>query len=161
MLSSKLQKALNEHINKEIYSAYYYLAMSAYCEEIKMTGAAHWFRSQSGEEWGHAMKMFAYVNDRGGRVELMAIEKPPVSFKSLLDVFQKTLEHEKLVTSAINDLYGIAAKDNDYATQSFLKWFIDEQVEEEKTASELVDQLTMLGDSPAGLIMLDRHLASR
>ncbi len=161
MLSSTLEKALNHHVNREAYSAHLYLAMSAYCESIKMSGSAHWMRAQAQEEWTHAMKMFAYVVDRGGRVKIEGIEEPQGEYKSLLDAFEKTLEHEQEVSATINALYEKALQEKDFATQAFLQWFVTEQVEEEKTAGEIVDQLRMLGTSSTGLIMMDRHLATR
>jgi len=161
VLSQTLQDALNSHINKELYSSYYYLAMSAYCDTINLSGFAHWLRRQSYEEYGHGMKIFGYVSDRGGRVTLKAIDQPPVDFQSAVDVFEKVLEHEKVVTAGINELYAKAVEEKDYATQAFLQWFISEQVEEEKTASEIVEQVKMVGGHPNGLMMMDRHLASR
>lgn len=161
MISKSLEDAINKQIAKEFYSAQLYLAMSAYSESVNLPGAAHWMKQQFAEEQGHAMKMFEYLHDRGGRAVLQATPQPPVEYASLLDVFQKTLAHEREVTNAINALYAAAGAENDYAAQVFLQWFITEQVEEEKTAVEMVDNLTRLGDSPTGLVMMDRYLASR
>ncbi len=161
MLSKTMQDAINTQIKNELYSAYLYLSMSAYCESITLGGFAHWMRSQHDEEYGHAMKLFKYVYDRGGRVVLQAIDQPPSEFKGPLDVFEKVLEHEKKVTGGINELYSMALKENDYASQNFLQWFVNEQVEEESTASTIVEQLKIIGDKGPSLIMMDRHLATR
>jgi len=161
MLSEAIQDALNAQIKSEIYSSYLYLSMSAYCEFINLQGFAHWMKVQSQEEYGHALKLFEYINDRNGHVLLQAIEQPPADFATPLTIFQQVLEHEQEVTAKINKLYELAIKENDYPTQVMLQWFINEQVEEEKNASQIIEQLKMIGDHPAGLIMLDRHLASR
>ena len=161
MLSKVVQDALNEQVKNELYSAYLYLSMAAYSEAANLPGFAHWMRLQSQEEVSHAMKLFDFVHDRGGRVVLQAIDQPPVEFESPLDVFEKTLEHERKVTAMIHQLFELAVKENDYATQVMLQWFIEEQVEEEKTAEQLVAVLKMIGDRPQALIMLDRQLARR
>ncbi len=161
MLSKKLQDALNEQIKHEIYSAYTYLSMVAYFEAENLRGFAHWMRLQRLEELEHAMKIFDFVIDRGGRVELQAIEKPPAQFKSPLDAFEKALAHERKISGLIHKLYDQAVKENDYPTQVMLHWFIDEQVEEEKSASEVVDQLQMIGNNVAGLFILDARLGER
>lgn len=153
--------ALNEQIKNEIYSGYLYLAMSTYSEACNLPGFAHWLRVQAKEELEHAMKFRAYVEDRGARVVLKAIEQPPAEFKSPLQMFQQILEHEKKISSLIHGLYALATKENDYPSQIMLQWFIAEQVEEEKTASAIVEQLKLIGEAPVPLIMLDRHLASR
>jgi ferritin len=156
-----MQEALNEHLNQEFYSSYLYLSMSAYCESINLPGFAHWMRVQSQEEYGHAMKLFDFVNDREGRVVLHPIAQPTIEFTSALDVMQKTLEHERHVSQLINHLYDIAVKEEDYATQVHLQWFITEQVEEEKTVSYLVEQLKMISGQGDALLLLDRELATR
>lgn len=161
MLSKAMQDALNDQIKKEFASAYLYLAMSAHFEAANLPGCAHWMRIQNQEEAGHGMKFFAYVNDRGGRVTLQAIDQPPGKFKSPRDVFQQTLEHERKVTESIHKLNALAVKENDYATQAMLQWFITEQVEEEKRASQLVEELKLAGDEGAGLLLFDRQLAAR
>ena len=161
MLSKKMQDAMNEQINKELYSAYLYLSMSAYCESINLSGFGHWMRAQAGEEQEHAMKLYGFICDRGGRVELQAIDQPPVEFKSAIDVFEQTLRHEEFVTSLINDLYVLAIQEKDYASQIFLQWFVTEQVEEEKGAGEILERLRMIGDKAQGLILMDRQLAAR
>lgn len=156
-----MQDALNEQIQKEFYSAYLYLAMAAYCEAKNLPGAAKWMRVQAQEETGHGLKFFDYLNDRGARVTLKAIGQPPAEFSSLLDVFQKALAHEQEVTRSIGQLYALATKENDYATQATLQWFITEQVEEEKSASLIVEQLKLAGESKGTLLMLDHHLGKR
>jgi ferritin len=161
MLNKTIQDALNEQIKNEIYSGYLYLAMAAYSESVNLGGFAHWMRAQAQEEMGHAMKMFSYINERGGRVLLQAIAQPPAEFESPLDVFHKTLEHEQHVTKLIHDLYALSLRENDYATQMFLQWFITEQVEEEKNATEIVNLLERIGGQAQGLVMLDRQLAQR
>jgi ferritin len=161
MLSKVVEDAINEQIKNELYSAYLYLAMSAHFEAANLPGSAHWMRLQSQEEVEHAMKFFDYVNERGGRVVLQVIDQPPVEFKLPLDIFQQALEHEQKVTGMINNLYALAVKENDYPTQVMLQWFIEEQVEEEKSAGDVVEQLRMIGDHTQGLFMLDRQLGAR
>jgi ferritin len=160
-LGKKLEQAINDQIQAEIYSAYLYLAMSAYCEDISMPGYAHWLRVQSEEEIEHAMKFFHYVNERGGRVILQPIQQPEAEFDSPLDVAKQIYEHEQKVTSLINDLYALATEEKDYAAQVFLQWSIDEQVEEEDSATRLVEMFEMIQDSPNGLFMLDQKLGAR
>jgi len=161
MLKATVQKAINEQINKELYSAYLYLSMAAYCEDQDLPGFAHWMSKQASEEMGHALKLYGYVNERQGRVTLAAIAEPPAEFDGALDVFEKVYAHEIEVTASINSLYETALDAKDYATQSLLKWFIDEQVEEEASASQVVAQLKMSGGKGQALIMLDRALAAR
>jgi ferritin len=161
MLSKAMQDAINEQIRDELYSAYLYLSMAAYFEATSLPGFAKWMRVQSQEEVEHAMKLFDFVNERGGRVELHAIEQPPVAFESPLAVFQTTYEHEQKVTSLIHSLYEVALEENDYAAQVMLHWFIDEQVEEEDSVSQILDTLERVGDKAQGLVMLDRELGQR
>jgi len=161
MLSKTLEKALNEQINKEYYSSFLYLSMSSYFETVNLLGMAKWMRTQYEEEIIHAIKIFDMIADMEGTVNLKAIDGPPTEFKSPLDVFEKSLAHERKVTGMINDIYSLARKENDYAVQSALQWFIDEQVEEEKTALEVVRQLEMIGDETTPLLMLDSKLGSR
>jgi len=160
-ISTKMQDAINDQIQAEYYSSYLYLAMSAYCEEINMPGFAHWMRKQAEEEVEHAMKFYHYVVERGGRVVFGAIEQPQVDYDSILAVAEETLAHEQKVTSLIYQLYEVALEEKDYATQSLLKWYIDEQVEEEDNARTIVDQLKMVGGHTNGLIMLDKQLGAR
>ena len=156
-----LQNAINEQINKELYSAYLYLSMAAYFYGLNFTGFAHWMKLQNQEETTHAMKFFSYIYDSGGTVALKAIAQPPVKFKSPLEVFKLVLEHEKEVTVSINKLYELALKEKDYPTQSMLLWFINEQVEEEKNAADIIHTLEMANSSPVSLMMVDRQLAAR
>ena len=141
MLSKTMERAINRQIKAEFYSAYLYLAMAAHAESAGLSGFAHWMKVQSQEEIEHGMKFFKYVNERGGRVVLEAIDRPPEEFESPLDLFEKTLEHEQHVTALIHELYALAVEQNDYATQVLLHWFIQEQVEEEDNATQLVETL--------------------
>jgi ferritin len=161
MLGKKLQDAMNEQIKNELYSAYLYLSMSAYCEAANLPGFAHWMRVQAQEEEAHAMKFYNFIHERGGRVVLQAIDQPPVEFPSPLAVFEQTLEHEQKVTGMIHDLYALAVEEKDYASQIFLQWFVTEQVEEEASASQILEMLKMIGDKGHALIMLDRQLGRR
>jgi len=161
MLSNAMQDALNRQIRDELYSAYMYLSMAAYFGSIGLPGSAAWMRAQSGEEVEHAMKLFDFVGERGGRVELHAIEQPPIEFESPHAVFEKTYEHEQKVTGLIHDLYALALDENDYATQVMLHWFIEEQVEEEDGVSQILDTLERVGDKEQALMMLDRELGQR
>lgn len=161
MISTTMQAAINQQIAHEFYSSYLYLAMSAYFETLSLPGFARWMRLQSDEEREHAMKFYDYLNDRGGAVELGALAQPPGEFQSPLDVFQQALEHERKVTSLIHQLNALALKEDDYATQAQLQWFITEQVEEEKNASQVIEQLKMTGGQPSALFVLDRELGAR
>lgn len=161
MISKKLQDAINSQINKELYSAYFYLAMSAYCKTKDLDGFANFFYVQYQEETFHAMKFYNYLLDRGSDVVLTKIDTPPADFKSPLDVFEKTLEHEQFVTKSINDLLDLSIKENDHASASFLKWYVDEQVEEEATVSRLVNRMKLVGDNVGGLFIVDSELKAR
>lgn len=161
MLSKGIQEAINDQIHHEFLSAYIYLSMAAYLEAESFRGFAHWMRAQAKEEVNHAMRLFDYVNDRNGRVTLKALEQPPSQFKSVLATFEQAFEHEQKVTGMIHKLYELAKQENDYATQVQLQWFINEQVEEEATASQTVDRLKIAGTDGAALLMLDRELGSR
>jgi ferritin len=156
-----MQDAINEQIQKEYHSSYLYLAMAAYCEASNLPGSAIWMRVQSREELTHAMKLFEHMVDRGGRVTLQAIPQPAAEYKSALDVFEKVLAHEQLVTASIHKLYALAVKENDYPGQIMLQWFVTEQVEEEKNAGQVVEQLKAVGESRTSLMLLDRHLGKR
>jgi len=161
MLSEKMVNVLNEQINKEMYSAYLYMSMSAYSTYIGLKGFANWFMIQYQEEMIHAMKIYDYVNDQGAQVKLMAIEKSPTEFESPMDMFEKTLEHEKFVTKSINDLVDLAIKENDHATQIFLQWFVTEQIEEEANDNDIIAKLKLAGKEGNGLFMIDKELAAR
>jgi ferritin len=161
MFTQKLQDAINAQINAELYSAYLYLAMAADLEDKNLPGFSHWMRLQHDEEQIHAMKLFDFMLDRGGRVRLKAIDEPQSTWDSALAVFENALAHEQKVTGLIHALYKLAVEENDYPTQSLLQWFIDEQVEEEKNAGDAVAQLQMTGDFGPGLLMMDREMAQR
>ena len=161
MLSKVMQDGINEQIKNELYSAYLYLSMSAHFEAANLPGFAHWMRLQSQEEVEHAMKFFDFVNERSGRVVLQAIDQPPVEFGSSLDIFEQALEHERKVTAMINRLYKLALEGSDYPTQVMLQWFIEEQVEEEASAGQIVETLKMIGEKTQALLMLDRELGRR
>ena len=161
MLNEKLEKAFNDQIQAEMYSAYLYLSMAAYFESTNLPGFANWFRVQHDEEVSHAMKFFDYVVARGGCVQLGAIKAPLGYWDSPLAAFEATLEHEQLVTSLINDLTNRAIELRDHASRSFLAWFVDEQVEEEANADGLIQQLKLVGGEGAGLFMIDKELAGR
>jgi len=161
MISKKMAKALNEQINKEIYSAYLYLAMSSYSDSIGLKGFANWFMVQYKEEMEHAMRFYHYVQEQGEQVKLMAIDKPPATFTSPLSMLRKTLEHEKYVTKRIHALVDLAIKEKDHATQIALQWFVTEQVEEEASAGEILDKLKLVGKQASGLFMIDKDLSAR
>jgi len=161
MISPKMQDAINEQIKHELHSAYVYLAMSAYCEAQNLTGFATWMRAQHQEETGHGMKFFEHVVDRDGRVTLLALEQPPADFKSPLEMMQTALGHERKVTGLVNRLYDLAVKEDDRPAQVLLDWFVAEQVEEEKTVTQIVEQLKLIGDSGVGLLILDKEMGGR
>ena len=161
MISKKMVKSINEQINKEIYSGYLYLSMAAYAKSIGLNGAANWFTVQLQEELFHAQKFYDYLNQQGGRVELASIDEPPKDFKDAKDLFEKTLLHEQMVTKRINDLVVAAKKDNDFATEAFLQWFITEQVEEESNAAELLQKFNLIGKDANALLTIDSQLAAR
>ena len=161
MLNKKIEEALNEQINAEMWSAYLYLSMSAYCHSIGQPGMANWFEIQFQEEQDHAKILFNYVNSRDGRVTLKPIAEVPTEWDGILDVFKSTLKHEQKVTALINKLYALTHEENDFATQSMLKWFIDEQVEEEENAKTIIDNIKMIKDNGYGIYMLDKELGAR
>jgi ferritin len=160
-LSNKLEKALNDQINLEFVSAFAYLGMAAYFEHTAFTGFGKWMQLQSNEELVHAHRFFKYVVDRGGKVMLEAIPQPKNNYKSPLEAFQVSLGHEQKVSAAICAIYELATAEKDYATLSFLKWFLDEQVEEEKNVSEILAKLELIGDNRNGLFYMDKQAAKR
>lgn len=160
-MNKKIEEALNAQINAEMWSAYLYLSMAAYCHAQGNPGVGKWFEIQFQEEQDHAKIFFNYIISRGGKVSLKPIEEVPVEWKSLIDVFESTLKHEKKVTSLINSIFALTNKEDDYATQSMLKWFIDEQVEEEENAQNIIANLKMIKDNGYGLYMLDKELGAR
>lgn len=161
MLNNKIEKAINKQINHEFNNAYTYLAMSAWFASKNLPGFAHWMRLQREDELTHAAKLFDFLVDRGGRVELEAVGKPKGDYGSPKDAIDAALKLEQATTALINSLYGLAAAEKDYATQSRLQWFVDEQVEEEKSVGEVLATLEMAGDSKGTLLMLDHQLAKR
>jgi ferritin len=161
MISPKIEKALNEQINAEMFSAYLYLAMVAYFQDKNLSGFANWMTVQNQEETFHAMKFFHYVSERGGRVTLGAIEKPQFEWESPLAAMEAAQKHEAYITGRINSLVDLAIKEKDHATASFLGWFVDEQVEEEDSVNEVVQKLRLLGSDGGGLFMMDRDMATR
>ncbi len=160
-MNPKLEKALNDQINFEIYSAYIYMSMSSYMKSLNLNGFAHWLDIQVKEELAHAVKFYNYIHDRNGNVEFMAIAKPEAGWKSPLHVFEHALEHEKIVTSRINNLVDIAISEKDHAANAHLQWFVNEQVEEEANFFAVVQQLKLAGDSMNNLFLLDKEMATR
>ena len=161
MISKTMQDAICDQIQAELYSSYLYLSMAAHFEAASLPGFAKWMRIQADEERGHAMKFFDYVLDRGGKVTLKAIEAPPAEFGEPLAIFEDVYKHEQLVTSLIHKLYAAALKENDYASQIMLQWFVSEQVEEEKNASAIIDTLKMMEDRKTGLVNIDHRIGKR
>ena len=161
MLNKEIEKALNEQINVEMWSAYLYLSMAAYCHSMRQTGMARWFEVQFKEEQDHDKILFNYVIRRDGRVILGAVQSVPKEWPSVLEVFESTLKHEQAITKKINELAALEKKENDYATESMLQWFIDEQVEEEDNARDIIDKLEMIKDNGFGIYMLDKELGGR
>jgi len=161
MISKKMEEALNGQVNAELYSAYMYLSMESYFKSVNLNGFANWMRIQTQEEVMHGMKIYDFINERGGRVTLKAIEGPPIKWKSPLAVFEAVYAHEQKVTGLINKLVDLAIKEKDHATNTFLQWFVNEQVEEESSADAIVQQLKMMEKAPGGMFMLDRELGQR
>ncbi|MDH3457587.1 MAG: ferritin [Gemmatimonadota bacterium] len=161
MSKPAVAKAMNDQVAMEFHAAYLYLSMSAYLESQNLPGFAKWMRMQYQEEVVHALRFFDYLLEAGDKAELQAVAKPAATFKGPLDVFKKSLAHEKKVTASINKIYEAAVKSKDYPAQIMLQWFIDEQQEEERTVGEIIAQLEMVGGNGPALLMLDRELASR
>jgi ferritin len=160
-MSKTMQDAMNEQMKHEFYSFYLYLSMSAFCDRSNLPGLARWMRVQADEETKHAMKIFDHVLDRGGKVELQQLGRPPADFASPREVFEQAHQHEQQVTASINKVYGLAVDERDFASTAFLDWFVKEQVEEEKTSGLLAEQFRMVGEDRPGLLMLDRDLGQR
>ncbi|GAB4345753.1 MAG: ferritin [Candidatus Abyssubacteria bacterium] len=161
MLSDKMAGALNAQLNAELYSAYLYMSMSAHFQAENLTGFANWMRVQAQEEMMHAVKFYDFINERGGRVLLKAVDGPPTEWESPLAAFADVLEHEQKVTGLINNLVNLAMDERDYATNAFLQWFVTEQVEEESSANDVVQKLKLVGGHPGGLFMVDQEMAKR
>lgn len=160
-MNGLLMQALNDQIKEELFSAYIYMAMEAYAESINLPGFANWFYIQSKEEMAHANGFHKYLIDRDAKVEYQAIPKPPVDFKGALHLFEETLTHEKYISEKLNKLYELAMHEKDYATQSFIRLYIDEQVEEEAQVKEIVEKIKLAGEEGQALYMIDRELAER
>ena len=160
-MNEKIEKAINSQINFELYSSYIYLSMSSYLKSLNLNGFANWMEIQVQEEIGHAMKLYTFLHERGGRVEFGAIEKPKVTWKSPLEAFHDAYAHEQIVTGRINDLVDLALAEKDHATNAHLQWFISEQVEEESNVLGILQQMKLSEGAPNGLFMLDRELAQR
>ena len=161
MIDKKMQGAFNEQINAELYSAYLYLSMVAYFESVNLPGFATWMRVQTQEELMHAMKIYDYVNERGGRVILKSIGEPQTEWESPLAAFEAAYEHEQKVTGLINGLVNLAIEEKDHAANMFLQWFVNEQVEEENNADAIVQKLKLMADAPGGMYMLDNEMGQR
>jgi ferritin len=161
MLNEKMEEALNEQINREMYSSYLYLSMAAYSSTIGMPGFAHWFRVQVEEENIHAMKLFDYINNQGGRVRLKEIKEPPTEFGTPMKMFQQTLKHEQFITGSINELVDLANAEKDETTASFLQWYVEEQVEEEENDYEIIDKIKSFEENKSTLAEIDAELAKR
>lgn len=161
MISKKLQAAFNQQINKELYSEYLYLSMAAWFEAENLPGFAHFFKVQVQEERFHAMKMFDFINERGGKVVLKAIADPQVEFKSAEEIFKLSYQHEQFISKSINELMDDAIAEKDHAAKSFLNWFVDEQVEEEATMDGILAKIKMSGGKGHGMLMIDKELSAR
>ena len=161
MISKKMEKALNEQVNAELFSAYLYLSMEAYFKSLNLEGFANWMRVQTQEEITHAMKIYEFIDERGGRIILKVIDGPDTEWDSPLAVFEAVYKHEQKVTGLINNLVNLAIEEKDHATNTFLQWFVNEQVEEESSADQMVQQLKMMDNAPGGMFMLDRELGQR
>ncbi len=161
MISKKMEKALNDQINAELYSAYLYMAMSAHFSSLNLEGFANWFAIQAQEEAAHAKKFYDYVLESGSRVTLSQIDQPPSEWKDAENAFEEVYKHEQYVTSRINDLVNLAIEEKDHATNVMLQWFVSEQVEEEANASGILEKVRLAGTKGSGLFMMDRELAQR
>ncbi len=161
MISEKMQKALNDQINAEMFSSYLYLSMAAYLESENWNGMAAWMKAQSSEEYTHAMKLYHYINEVEVKVTLETIEKPKTTWNSPLEVFEEAHKHELYISDRINKLVALAIQENDYATNLFLNWFVTEQVEEVSTVSQIVHKFKLIGDNKTSLFLLDRELGMR
>jgi ferritin len=161
MISSKVEGALNDQIRKEFYSSYLYLSMGAQFESMNLKGFAHWMQVQASEETKHGMKIYGHVNERGGKVLLQPIEAPPSKWKSAKEMFTEAYHHEQKVTESINKIVELARKEKDNATEVFLQWFVNEQVEEEASTNEIAQKLQLIGDDAPAIVMLDSELHKR
>ena len=161
MLKESIEAKLNDQLNKELYSAYLYLSMASYFESISLKGFANWMKVQAQEELTHVAKLFDYINDRNGRVRLGPVDEPPAEWDSPIAVMQNAYEHECWVSERINECVSLALSENDHSTNTFLQWFVAEQVEEEAMADEIVQKLKLIGDNSSGLFLMDNELGGR
>lgn len=161
MISKKVQQAFNSQLNEELFSSYLYLSMAAHFEAKNLKGFAHWFRIQSQEEYGHALKFFNFILQKGGKVSLTQVATPKTEWNSIAEVFNDTLKHEQKITDLINKLVEVSMEEKDYAAHTFLQWFVTEQVEEEANVEEIIQKIEMIGDNKSGLFLLDNELGSR
>ena len=161
MISAKMQKVLNAHLNEEFYSSYLYLSMAAYFDAKNLKGFANWFRIQTQEEHMHGMKFFNFILQKGGKISLSQINAPKIEWKDTSEIFSDTLKHEQKITGLINKLVEVAMLEKDFATNNFLQWFVTEQVEEEANVEEIIQKIEMIGDNKSGLYMLDNELGAR
>jgi ferritin len=161
VLNKAIEDAMNAHIKEELASAYLYLSMSAHCESMNFHGMAHWLRAQAKEELEHAMRFFDFLHSRGGRVVLQALEQPSAQFGSVVDLFAEVVRHEQKVTGLIHRLYELAVAEKDYASQPFLQSFVVEQIEEEKSAGDIMAMIQMAGSDTRALFLIDRELMKR
>jgi len=160
MMNKNVEAAINEQIRREEFSSRLYLSMAIWCEANGFPGAAAFLYRQTDEERMHQLKFVHYVNDRGGKAALMALDKPVADFTSLLDVFQQVMKHEEYITASINELYGVTLEQKDYTTGNFLQWYINEQIEEEKTMSTILDKIRLVGEDKAGMFHIDKELSA-
>lgn len=161
MMKEGIERAFNNQLNAELYSAYLYLSMAAYFSSINLPGFANWMRVQEQEERVHGLAFYDYIVSRGGRVRLQAIQEPPMEWASPLAAFEAVYAHEQKVTGLINDLVNLAIEERDHAAHIFLQWFVNEQVEEEESANDVVQKLKLMGDAGNSLFLIDRELAQR
>ena len=161
MVNNNIIEALNRQLNAELYSSYLYLAMAAYLEHENFGGFSRWMQVQSQEEYGHGMKLYGYIHEVGGKVKLQSIEAPKEAWKSVQDVFEETFKHEQEVTKSIYSIVDLTVTEKDHATNNFLQWFVNEQVEEESTADRILKKIKLIGDTKNGLFLLDREMGMR
>lgn len=161
MISKRMEEELNKQINAEFYSSYLYLSMAAWFDSQNLAGFSNWMNVQAQEEWAHGLKIFNFVNERGGKVTLAKIDEPKTEWTDIINVYEEVLEHEQKVTELINKLSDIAIEESDHATKNFLQWFVDEQVEEESSVDNVLQQLKMIEGKGTGLFLMDREMQSR
>jgi ferritin len=160
MISKIVEKALNEQIKREEHSSRIYLAMASWAEQGGLPGAAEWLYIQTEEERIHMLRLVHYLNDRGGKAVIPALEAPPARFRNLLEVFQEVLKHEEYISASINDLFAICNKEKDFSTANYLQWYITEQIEEESTVRQILDQIRLAGTDKGGIFMMDKEFAA-